>query len=55
MNGGNMNEDKSFIVINRKILKWHWYDDVNVTRLFIHLLLIFIIFDKLKWVYNLRT
>lgn len=48
MNGGNMNEDKSFIVINRKILKWHWYDDVNVTRLFIHLLLIANWEDK-KW------
>ena len=35
-----MNEDKSFIVINRKILKWGWYDDINTARLFIHLLLI---------------
>ena len=35
-----MNEDKSFIVLNRKILKWGWYDDINTTRLFLHLLLI---------------
>ena len=35
-----MNEDKSFIVLNRKILRWGWYDDINTTRLFLHLLLI---------------
>lgn len=35
-----MNEDKSFIVINRKILKWGWYDDINTKVLFLHLLLI---------------
>ena len=34
-----MNEDKSFIVINRKILKWQWYDDMNTKTLFLHLLL----------------
>ena len=34
-----MNEDKSFIVLNRKILKWQWYDDMNTKTLFLHLLL----------------
>lgn len=28
-----------FIKIFRSILKWEWYDDVNTTRVFIHLLL----------------
>jgi hypothetical protein len=29
-----------FITLDRKILDWEWYDDINVSRLFIHLLLI---------------
>lgn len=28
-----------FITLHRKILNWEWYDDLNVTRLFIHCLL----------------
>lgn len=28
-----------FITLHRKILDWHWYDDIATTRLFIHLLL----------------
>lgn len=35
-----MNENNGFIVINRKILKWEWYQDTNTVRLFLHLLLI---------------
>jgi hypothetical protein len=28
-----------FISLHRSLLKWEWYDDINTTRLFIHLLL----------------
>ena len=28
-----------FITLHRKIIDWEWYDDINTTRLFIHLLL----------------
>ncbi len=35
-----MNENNGFIVINKKILKWEWYQDTNTVRLFLHLLLI---------------
>ena len=31
--------ENGFIVLNRKILNWEWYDDVNVKILFLHLLL----------------
>lgn len=31
--------DKTFIKLNRKILKWRWYKDANTMRVFIHLLL----------------
>ena len=34
-----MNDINGFIVINRKILKWGWYDDQNTKLLFLHLLL----------------
>ncbi len=34
-----MNDDKTFIKIFRKIFEWEWYSDVNVCRVFIHLLL----------------
>jgi len=33
-------EKKSFIVIDRKMLKWEWYQDSNTKNLFLHLLLI---------------
>lgn len=32
-----MNE--GWIKIHRKLLKWEWYDDTNMVRLFLHLLL----------------
>lgn len=35
-----MNEYNGFIVINRKMLNWEWYQDTNTVRLFLHLLLI---------------
>lgn len=31
--------NNGFIVLHRKILGWEWYSNINVTRLFIHLLL----------------
>ena len=31
--------NNGFITIHRKILDWEWYDDLNVTRLFIHCLI----------------
>lgn len=31
--------NNGFITLHRKILDWEWYDDLNVTRLFIHCLL----------------
>ena len=34
-----MNDTRGFIVLYRNILEWEWYDDINVTRVFIHLLL----------------
>ena len=30
---------EGWIKIHRKLLSWEWYSDINVTRLFIHLLL----------------
>ena len=34
-----MNEDKSFIKLHRKMLKWEWYSDTNTKVLFLHCLL----------------
>lgn len=34
-----MTEDKGWISLYRKFTDWEWYDDANVMRLFIHLLL----------------
>ena len=34
-----MSKDKGWISLHRKFLNWEWYDDANVMRLFIHLLL----------------
>jgi len=28
-----------FITLHRKIIDWEWYEDINTTRVFIHLLL----------------
>lgn len=30
---------EGFINLHRKILDWEWYDDINVFRVFTHLLL----------------
>ena len=30
---------KGFIKLHRELLEWEWYDDINVYRLFTHLLL----------------
>jgi len=43
-----MQEDKGWISLHRKFLDWEWYDDANVMRLFIHLLLTANHKDK-KW------
>lgn len=37
-----------WIRLDRKITKWDWYDDINTTRLFIHLLLT-CNYEKKKW------
>jgi len=34
-----MDKGQGFIYLNRKILSWEWYDDINTCRLFIHCLL----------------
>lgn len=34
-----MPEKSTFIKLNRKILKWRWYQDANTYRVFVHLLL----------------
>lgn len=34
-----MNENNGFIKLHRKILKWEWYQEANVFRVFLHLLL----------------
>ena len=34
-----MNKSKGFIVLNREILDWEWYADINTKVLFLHLLL----------------
>ena len=34
-----MNELNGFIILDRKMLKWEWYQDTNTVRLFIHCLL----------------
>lgn len=34
-----MEKDMGFISLHRSMLNWEWYDDINVSRLFIHLLL----------------
>ena len=34
-----MTLDGGFIKIDRGILDWEWYSDINTTRLFIHLIL----------------
>lgn len=43
-----MNELNGFILLDRKMLKWEWYQDTNMVRLFIHLLLMANWEDK-KW------
>jgi len=29
-----------WIKLHRKLLDWEWYDDVNTTRVFLHLLMV---------------
>jgi DNA replication protein DnaD len=41
-----MTEKSTFIKLNRKILKWRWYQDANTFRLFVHLLLIANVTDR---------
>jgi len=36
---GSDNKSKGFIALYRSILDWEWYSDINVCRLFTHLLL----------------
>lgn len=31
--------EHGWIKLHRKLLSWEWYDDINTTRLFVHLLL----------------
>jgi len=40
--------DSGFIKIYRLFLEWEWYDDINTSRLFLHLLLKANFKDK-KW------
>lgn len=39
---------QGWIKLHRKLLDWEWYDDINTTRLFVHLLLVSNHEDK-KW------
>ncbi len=41
-----MPEKSTFIKLNRKILKWRWYQDSNTFRVFVHLLLTANITDR---------
>lgn len=34
-----MNENRGHVAINRSILEWEWYKDINTCRLFFHLIL----------------
>lgn len=34
-----MKDLAGWICLHRRLLEWEWYDDINVTRLFVHLLL----------------
>ena len=43
-----MNELNGFILLDRKMLKWEWYQDTNTVRLFIHLLLM-ANWEEKKW------
>ncbi len=39
---------EGFIKLHRSLLSWEWYDDINTTRLFIHLILTANYYDK-EW------
>jgi DNA replication protein DnaD len=41
-----MSEKSTFIKLNRKILKWRWYQDANTFRVFVHLLLLANVTDR---------
>lgn len=34
-----MKQIQGWVKIHRQLLEWEWYDDINVTRLFLHILL----------------
>ena len=40
--------DGGFVLVHRSLLKWEWYDDINTTRLFLHLLLT-VNYEPQKW------
>lgn len=40
--------ENGYIKLHRSLLKWEWYDDINVFKLFIHLLLTVNLYDE-KW------
>jgi len=42
------NQNTGFIVIHRSILKWEWYDNINVRLVFMHLLLT-VNWENKKW------
>lgn len=41
-------ENPGWIKLHRKILQWEWYDDMNATRVFLHLLLT-VNFEDGRW------
>ncbi len=43
-----MQKLNGFIMLHRKILDWEWYEDANVMRVFVHLLLL-ASFKKTRW------
>lgn len=44
--------NSTWIKLYRELTSWEWYDDINTSRLFIHLLLI-VNFEKKKWKGNI--
>ena len=41
-----MPKKSTFIKLNRKILKWRWYQDANTFRVFVHLILLANVTDR---------
>lgn len=44
----SVSDNKGWVCVHRKLLEWEWYSDINVSRLFLHLLLKANFEDK-KW------